>query len=69
MANELCSTKDANTNDFKFFQYTTVWLPKQLDLEYDKKLWLTIEGPVSIIFEDDRINCPLWRRVVASLNL
>ena len=69
MANELCSTKDAIPNDFKFFQFTTVWSPKQLDLEYDKKLWLTVEGPVRIIFEDDKISCPLWRRIVASLHL
>ena len=29
----LCSTGDAEPGEFKFFQWSTVWLPKQLDLE------------------------------------
>lgn len=48
MANELCSTKDALPNDFKFFQWASIWQPRQLELEYDKKLWITINGPVEV---------------------
>lgn len=48
MANELCSTKDALPTEFKFFQYATIWQPRQLELEYDKKLWITISGPVQV---------------------
>ncbi len=67
MANELCMTNDANVEDFKFFHWATVWSPKQLELEYKQKLWLTIQGPVSLIFEDsETMEVPLWRRIVAS---
>jgi putative AlgH/UPF0301 family transcriptional regulator len=67
MANELCLTKDAIPGDFKFFQWATVWLPNQLALEYQQKLWLTVQAPASVIFDDDSDIVPLWRRVVASL--
>ena len=67
MANELCMTDDANVEDFKFFQWATVWSPKQLELEYKKRFWLTIQAPVSLIFEDsEAMNVPMWRRIVAS---
>ena len=67
MANELCMTDDAKVEDFKFFHWATVWSPKQLDLEYKQKLWLTIQAPVSLIFEDsEAMEVPLWRRIVAS---
>ena len=67
MANELCMTKDAEARDFKFFQWATVWLPKQIDLEYEQKCWLTLKAPVSAIFDDDTPSHPLWRRLVGSL--
>ena len=69
MANELCLTNDAQPRDFKFFQWATVWLPKQLDLEYGKKLWLTVRAPLEVIFDDDdnAVAAPLWRRLVQSL--
>jgi len=67
MANELCLTKDAKPNEFRFFQWATVWLPKQLDLEYEQKMWLTIKAPADVIFEDESPTRPLWRRLVASL--
>lgn len=67
MANELCMTKDADATDFKFFQWATVWLPKQIDLEYEQKCWLTLKAPVSAIFDDDIPSQPLWRRLVGSL--
>jgi putative AlgH/UPF0301 family transcriptional regulator len=67
MCNEMCLTRDSKPTEFKFFQWSTIWLPKQLDLEYRQKLWLTIEAPVSLLFEDDSAACPLWRRIMASL--
>lgn len=68
MANELCLTKDASMKEFKFFQWATVWTPRQLEFEYDQKLWVTIAGPVNIFTDDDLgPQCPLWSRVVASL--
>lgn len=67
MANELCLTKDAAPGDFKFFQWATVWLPNQLALEYQQKLWLTVQAPAALIFDDDGDAVPIWRRVVASL--
>eukprot|EP01041_Mallomonas_annulata_P003136 gene3136-6172_t len=67
MANELCLTKDAKTNDFKFFQWGTIWPPRLLEQEYQQKLWITFTGPVEILFGDEVLSAPLWRRVVASL--
>jgi hypothetical protein len=68
MANELCSTGDAEPAEFKFFQWATVWLPKQIELEYDKRAWITLRAPVSAIFDDDDATSPpLWRRLVGSL--
>ena len=67
MANELCMTKDAESQDFKFFQWATVWLPKQIELEYEQKCWLTLKAPVNAIFDDDIPTQPLWRRLVSSL--
>lgn len=67
MANELCSTGDAKPGEFKFFQWSTVWLPKQLDLEYELKCWLTLKAPVRAIFEEFDPSQPLWRRLVGSL--
>lgn len=55
MANELCSTKDALPSEFKFFQFATIWQPRQLELEYDKKLWITINGPVQVIYCTARV--------------
>ena len=67
MANELCSTGDATPAEFKFFQWSTVWLPKQLDLEYERKCWLTLKAPADIIFEEHKPSQgPLWRRLVGS---
>lgn len=68
MANELCSTNDATPSDFKFFQWATVWKPRQLELEWERKLWLSVQGPVDILFDDCcPAEFPLWRRIVASL--
>ena len=67
MANELCDTNDAKPNEFKFFTWTTVWLPKQLELEYSKRLWLTVQAPVDVIFDEDISSVPLWTRIVSSL--
>jgi putative AlgH/UPF0301 family transcriptional regulator len=67
MANELCLTKDATPSEFKFFQWATIWLPNQLELEYKQKLWLTVDGPVSMFFDDDSASFPLWRKIMMSL--
>mmetsp|Transcript_15046 Transcript_15046/g.22230 ORF Transcript_15046/g.22230 Transcript_15046/m.22230 type:complete len:309 (-) Transcript_15046:484-1410(-) len=67
MANELCLTGDADPKEFKFFQWATVWLPKQLNLEYDDKLWITISAPLEVLFEDNQLSKPLWKRLVLSL--
>ena len=67
MVNELNLTGDAKVTDFKFFQWTTVWSPKQLELEYSQKLWLTVKAPVSLLFEDESVSNPLWQRIVSSL--
>ena len=66
MANELCMTNDAKATEFKFFQWATIWSPNQLELEYKSKLWLTVQAPVGVIFDDDDMRCPLWRRIVNS---
>ena len=68
MANELCLTRDATPQEFKFFRWTTIWLPNQLELEYSRKFWITVKAPVSLIFDEDLPQrVPLWRRVVSSL--
>ena len=67
MANELCMTKDATPEEFKFFEWASVWSPKQLEQEYDKKMWLTIKAPSDVIFDDNQAPFPLWSRIVASL--
>lgn len=67
MANELCMTKDATPEEFKFFEWASIWSPKQLEQEYDKKLWLTIKAPSDVIFDDNNAPFPLWSRMVASL--
>lgn len=68
MANELCSTNDAKPNDFKFFTWSTVWSPKQLDLEYSKKLWITIQGPCQLIFDDaPTVGFSLYHRILCSI--
>eukprot|EP01031_Cornospumella_fuschlensis_P031937 gene31937-38613_t len=68
MANELCLTNDAQPTDFKFFQHTTVWQPNQLETEWKRRLWLTIDGPAKIIFDDDEPDvCPLYKRILCSL--
>ncbi len=69
MANELCSTNDAKPNDFKFFTWSTVWSPKQLDLEYSKKLWITIQGPCQLIFDDvpTAAGISLYHRILCSI--
>jgi len=66
MANELCSTNDASPKDFKFFQWATVWSPNQLELEYKKRLWITVKAPVKLLFEDETSSSPLWKRIVCS---
>jgi hypothetical protein len=43
MANELCSTQDALPGDFKMFSWATIWPPRNLDQEYQRKLWITVE--------------------------
>lgn len=44
-----------------------MWLPNQLPLEYDQKLWLSVTAPVSLLFDDkDNDVYPLWGRVVSS---
>ena len=69
MANELCLTNDARPADFKFFQWSTVWLPGQLDVEYNRKLWLTVAAPSTVLFSDDSSAAgPLYRRVLQSLS-
>mmetsp|Transcript_14226 Transcript_14226/g.23676 ORF Transcript_14226/g.23676 Transcript_14226/m.23676 type:complete len:316 (+) Transcript_14226:72-1019(+) len=67
MANELCSTNDAKPKDFKFFQWATVWMPRQLEQEYQQRMWITVEAPVELLFEDEDAVCPLYRRVLRSL--
>ena len=67
MANELCLTNDAQPNDFKFFQWATVWAPNQLEVEYKNKMWITVSATSALLFDDDRKDLPVWRRVVASL--
>lgn len=29
-------------------EYCTIWLPRQLDVEYNDKLWLTLSAPVAV---------------------
>ena len=48
MANELLSTNDAKLDEFKFFEWATVWSPNQLDLEYNERMWLTVAGPSEV---------------------
>ena len=44
-----------------------VWLPNQLQLEYDQKLWLSVTAPVTAFFDDkDNEVFPLWSRIVSS---
>ena len=44
-----------------------VWLPNQLQIEYDQKLWLSVTAPVTAIFDDKNNDVyPLWGRLVAS---
>lgn len=67
MANELCLTNDAKPEDFKFFEWATVWSPGQLAYEYEQQLWITVEAPVNALFSDEAISKPLWKRLVCSL--
>lgn len=69
MANELCSTNDARPNEFKFFTWSTVWSPKQLELEYSKKLWITIQGPCQLLFDDvpSAAGMSLYHRILCSI--
>lgn len=67
MANELCLTNDAHPNEFKFFCWTTVWVPGALELEYKKRMWLTLDAPIDVFFDDDLSATPLWHRLVRSL--
>eukprot|EP01036_Dinobryon_divergens_P023825 gene23825-32212_t len=67
MANELCLTGDAQPSDFKFLQWATVWLPKQLQIEYEEKVWVTLTGPLDAIFQDNQLSKPIWKRMVLSL--
>ena len=47
--------------------FPQIWLPNQLQLEYDQKLWLSVTAPVTVIFDDiDNEIYPLWSRVVSS---
>jgi hypothetical protein len=32
----------------RFFQWSTIWQPEQLNQEYDEKLWLTIQAPLDV---------------------
>lgn len=68
MASELCLTNDAKPSDFKFFEWATVWPPKQLEYEYEKRLWITVEAPTDVIFSDEG-NYPMWTRIASSLNI
>lgn len=61
---------------FRFFQWSTVWSPSQLDFEYGNKMWLTIQGPVDILFDQDadadadaqgKGTPSLWEKIVVSL--
>ena len=36
-------------------------------LEYKRRIWLTVEAPVDALFCDDLSAAPLWRRLVSSL--
>ena len=49
MANELCLTNDAQPQDFKFFQYATIWTPGQLAYEYEQQLWITVDAPIQVL--------------------
>ena len=52
----------------RFFQWGTIWQPRQLDLEYDKKLWITIRGPpeVSLIIFDPVSDLKSWSQLNSS---
>ena len=54
-------------NYFFITYYFKVWLPNQLQIEYDQKLWLSVTAPVTAIFDDKNNDIyPLWGRLVAS---
>lgn len=54
--------------DFKFFNWATVWLPEQLEMETRNRFWICVQAPVSLLFaDDDRPNAPLYKRVLCSL--
>ena len=36
-------------------------------LEYMRRMWLTVQAPVDVLFCDDLGATPLWRRLVSSL--
>lgn len=67
MANELCLTDDAKPEDFKFFQWGTIWQPGQLTLEHERQLWVTLDAPLDALFLDNASFNPMWRRMVLSL--
>ena len=55
------------THTFSPTLYAQVWLPNQLQLEYDQKLWLSVTAPVTAFFDDkDNEVFPLWSRIVSS---
>lgn len=68
-ANELCRTGDASASEFKFFAWSTIWKPGQLESEVKDRRWIVINGPIDILFHHDRngTSPPLYRRILASL--
>jgi putative AlgH/UPF0301 family transcriptional regulator len=68
-ANELCMSGDAQPEEFKFFAWSTIWRPQQLENEVRDKKWIVVEGPADILFAQDPNGDepPLYQRVLWSL--
>ena len=48
-------------------QWATIWPPKQLQNEYEEKLWINLRAPLDVLFEDNQLSKPIWSRLVLSL--
>lgn len=69
MANEFCSTGDAQPKDFKFFHWSTTWPPEQLANELEQGMWMLVSAPAEVIFADGAVpGAPLWSRIISSLS-
>eukprot|EP01032_Pedospumella_encystans_P015889 gene15889-18150_t len=68
MANELCSTNNAFPSEFRFFRWSCVWSPGQLEEEHRKGLWTTFNGPIEMVFpEDEGSQHALFQRMITSI--